>query len=119
MKNINIELLKNYKARSKWMQGVKEYAEELAESVEGLDDLFFDTFQAFERELLSGANNWMQYSWGGCSLIYNGDICKRLSTPSEQKKTSNGERRPNSSEEWLDVQARALYQAARLLWCEC
>lgn len=30
---------------------------------------------------------------------------------SELKKTRHGERRPNSREEWLDTQARALYQA--------
>lgn len=37
----------------------------------------------------------------------------RLCTPSELRRTHNGERRPNSREEWLDTQARALYQAAR------
>lgn len=61
--------------------------------------------------LLNGANDWSQYSWGGSALIYDGDIAERLCTPSELKKTRNGERRPNSREEWLDVQARALYQA--------
>ena len=44
-----------------------------------------------------------------------GDICKRLCSPSEQRKTKNGERKPNANEEWLDVQARALCQAARLV----
>lgn len=33
----------------------------------------------------------------------------------ELKKTREGERRPNSREEWLDVQARALTQAARVV----
>ena len=63
-------------------------------------------------QLLNGASDWSQYSWGGCSLIYDGDIAERLCTPSELKKTRNGERRPNSREDWLDVQARALYQAS-------
>ena len=62
--------------------------------------------------LLNGAESWKQYSWGGCSLCYDGDIAERLCTPSELKKTRNGERRPNGREEWLDVQARALYRAA-------
>ena len=44
---------------------------------------------------------------------YGGDIAERLCTPSELKKTRHGERRPNSREEWLDTQARALHQAAR------
>ena len=61
---------------------------------------------------LDGAADWSQYSWGSCSLIYDSDIAERLCCPSELKKTRNGERRPNSREEWLDVQARALRQAA-------
>lgn len=66
-----------------------------------------------EKALLNGADDWNAYSWGGCALCYDGDIAERLCSPSELKKTRNGERRPNSREEWLDVQARALYQAAR------
>lgn len=62
--------------------------------------------------MLNGAQDWEQYSWGGSALIYDCDIAERLCCPSELKKTRNGERRPNSREEWLDVQARALYQAA-------
>lgn len=48
--------------------------------------------QITEKDLLNGASNWSEYSWGGSSLIYDEDICKRLSTPSEQKKTRYGER---------------------------
>ena len=61
--------------------------------------------------MLNGAKDWNQYSWGALSLIYDCDIAERLSAPSELKKTRGGERRPNSREEWLDVQARALQQA--------
>ena len=61
----------------------------------------------------NGADDWSDYSWGGCALIYDSDIAEHYCTPSELKKTRNGERRPNSREEWLDVQARALRQAAR------
>lgn len=49
------------------------------------------------------------------ALIYNGDIAKLLCSPSELKRTRNGERRPNNREEWLDTQARALAQAAKRL----
>ena len=66
----------------------------------------------FKEWLKNGASDWDQYSWGGSSLIYNSDIAERLCCPSELKKTRNGERRPNSREEWLDTQARALRQAA-------
>ena len=65
-----------------------------------------------EEKLLSGAKDWKEYSWGGRSLIYDQDIAERLSSPSELRKTNNGQRRPNAREEWLDTQARALYQAS-------
>lgn len=50
------------------------------------------------------------------ALVYDGDIAAALCNPSELKKTRNGERRPNSQEEWLDVQARALRQAFRRVY---
>lgn len=107
--------------RSAWSRGVTMYAlellEELKEGVNGgyisADDLKSPAL--FSRALLNGASNWSMYSWGGCSLIYNGDIAERLCCPSELKKTRYGERRPNSREEWLDVQARALRQAASVV----
>ena len=94
-----------------------ELLEELVEGVDGgyisADDL--NTPADFSRALLNGASDWSAYSWGGSSLIYNGDIAARLCCPSELKKTREGERRPNSREDWLDVQARALAQAARVV----
>lgn len=94
-----------------------ELLEELKEGVNGgyisADNL--NTPADFSRALLNGASDWSGYSWGGGSLIYNGDIAARLCCPSELKKTREGERRPNSREEWLDVQARALSQAARVV----
>ena len=60
---------------------------------------------------LNGAKDWSAYSWGGSSLIYDGDIAERLCTPSELKRTRNGERNPNGRESWLDCQARTLCQA--------
>lgn len=64
-----------------------------------------------EEWLLNGAMSWDEYSYGGCSLIYDGDIAERLCTPSELKKKDGGRLAPNSQESWLDVQVRALYQA--------
>lgn len=64
------------------------------------------------RELLfNDAVDWNQYSWGGCALVYDADIARALCTPSELRRTRCGERRPNVSEEWLDVQDRACAQA--------
>lgn len=110
--------IESAKARSAWNRGVIAYAleliEELEEAIAGgyFDAEDIESPKLLERQLLNGASDWSQYSWGGCSLIYNEDIAERLCTPSELKKTRNGERRPNSREEWLDAQARALRQAA-------
>ena len=71
--------------------------------------------QMVKKALLNGADSWSAYSWGGSSLIYNGDIAARLCCPSELKKTREGERRPNAREEWLDTQVRALFQASAKL----
>ena len=107
--------------RSAWDKGVKEYALELVETLqEGIIGGYFDekdmqSPNLLKRQLLNGASDWTEYSWGGSSLIYDEDIAKRLCTPSELKKSRNGERRPNAREEWLDTQARALNQAARMI----
>lgn len=108
------------KDRSAWDKGVTVYAlellEELAEAAEGgyipTDAAELLKPRAMRSAMLNGASDWGQYSWGGSSLIYNADIAERLCCPSELRKTRNGERRPNGQEEWLDVQARALSQAA-------
>lgn len=113
LNNIKTEL-KNRKDRSAWDKGVTLYALELVESLEELESYNGEEFQRItEKDMLNGASDWNAYSWGGCSLIYNSDIAERLCNSSELKKTRNGERRPNSREEWLDTQARALYQAYR------
>ena len=106
------------KQSSAWNKGVTQYALEMVEQLgEQINGGYFDELDLAESKkvraaLLNGAADWNQYSWGGCSLIYDSDIAERLCCPSELKKTRNGERRPNSREEWLDVQARALFQAA-------
>lgn len=65
--------------------------------------------------MLNGADDWEMYSWGGSALIYDSDIAARLCCPSELRRTDGGRKRPNASEEWLDTQARALAQAARIV----
>lgn len=113
--------LKARKDRSAWNKGVTVYAlellESLRESIEGgyffPDDLAAPKVLA--KTLLNGASDWNEYSWGGSALIYDSDIAERLCNPSELKKTRNGERRPNAREDWLDCQARALFQAAHRL----
>lgn len=97
-----------HKARSNWERGVVAYALEL---VYGLDD----DKEITEKVLLNGAKNWQEYSEGGASLICDADICLRLCAPWEIKRKRGGALPPNGRETWLDVQARALYQAASLI----
>lgn len=120
MKSVNEirAALETEKPRSAWCKGVKTYAEELLEELEERiangyqDPAKIETRAELDEALRNGAENWSEWSWGGCGLIYDGDIAERLCNPSELKKTRNGERRPNCREEWLDVQARAIRQAA-------
>ena len=102
--------------RSAWSRGVKAYAVEL---VEGLDDDDDDADLANEvmlaKALLNGADNWSQYSECGGALCYDADIAERLCPPSELKRKKWGMLQPNGRETWLDVQARALWQAHRLI----
>jgi hypothetical protein len=108
-KSISIELEARYrKARSAWSRGVLLYADELLDNIR-------DDGKVTEARLLNGARDWKAYSEGGCSLITDEEICKRLSTPCEIQRTNGGILPPNSRESWMEVQARALYQAARLV----
>lgn len=111
MKRQNLEsVLKEMKknARSAWNRGVCDYALMLLDNRNDLED--FHT-NGLKEELLNGARDWEQYSYGGCACIFDSDIAERLCTPSELKRRDYGRLKPNSREEWLGVQTRALYQA--------
>lgn len=98
--------------RSAWKRGVQAYAVEIAETLADRAHEVEPTRAAIEHIALNGARDWSQYSWGGCSLVYDEDIAKLLCPPSTLKRKRNGALPPNSREEWLDVQARALTQAS-------
>lgn len=110
------------KDRSAWSRGVTKYAVDMLQQITdyykggyiSADDLA--AWATAEAAALNGARDWSEYSWGGAAIVYDGDIAAALCTPSELKKTRNGERKPNSREEWLDVRARALYQAFRRMY---
>ena len=95
--------------KSSWTKGVELYA---AEFVEFLEE---NKLEATKENLLNGAKDWREYSYGGCSLIYDADIAERLCSPSELKRVRGGDRQPNGRDTWLDCQTRALYQAARIV----
>ena len=101
------DLLTNYKTRSAWSKGVKAFAFDLLDNLEGRD--------ITKENLLNGATDWSEYSYGGCGYIYDQDIAEVLCTPSELKAKKGGDLQPSKQETWLDVQARALGQACYLI----
>ena len=115
MKRQNLEsVLKELKknARSAWKCGVYDYALMLLDNRPDLEDFHVN---GLKEELLNGARDWRQYSYGGCACIFDSDIAERLCTPAELKRRDYGRLRPNSREEWLDVQTRALFQAYEMI----
>lgn len=117
------EIIEALPARSAWSRAKKEYAAELLGNLRGAAAYAAETGtpspltdrETVRAALLNGARDWSEYSWGGCALIYDGDIAARVCTPSELRRTHGGQRDPNPRETWLDVQARALYQTGAVL----
>lgn len=117
-----IEKLDGIKPRSAWNKGVVKYAYDLTNNI--LECVSKDVFDPLNHDIkyrdvncyaFNGAFSAQEYSYGGCALIYDSDIALLLCTPSEYRKTHGGNRKPNRKETWLDVQARALFQAKELL----
>lgn len=108
--------------RSAWNKAVTLYALDLLEDIQwyanDAERLPIDG-KELERWALNGASCWEQYSNGGCSICYDADIAARVCTKSELKRTDGGMNNPNSRETWLDVQARALYQACNRIRTIC
>lgn len=116
--------LEAVKTRSCWDRGVKGFALNLLRSYidicEYCDNNGRPIPELNEETLLNGADDRNAYCYGGGALIYDGDIAKNLCTPSELKRTDNGNKAPNDREGWQDVQARAYFQAYRMLMsCIC
>lgn len=101
------------KPRSAYDKGVMKYALELLDSAEEALQYYRKykpnaiptNWAEFEKMLLNGARDWREYSYGGCSLIYDDDIAERLCTPSELKQYRAVR---DSRKDWLQAQARAL-----------
>ena len=115
-KEATLKNLKAVKCRSAWSKGVKEYAYMLLDNIfTNSDYKAITNFTSLHKALLKGAPTWKRFSYGSCALISNEDIAKTLCSPSELKKCKNGMLRPNKTETWLDVQARALIEAENLI----
>lgn len=99
-----LEILRSEKpARSAYKCGVQAYAVDVVDEIDK-DDIKLNDI-SYKYDIAK------RDSYGGCYLIYDEDIARRLCCPSELKRVKYGEKDPNSRETWLDVQARALYQA--------
>lgn len=106
-------------ARSAWSRGVRAYALDLLDSIEELSNYEMNNYGEYlvisEEVALNGAGSWSNYAAGGCGLVYNYSIAATLCNPSEFRKCKGGQLAPNSRETWIDVEARALFQAWRLI----
>lgn len=103
-----------YRARGAWGRGVKMYALEIIENIEGRAEYEGRTPANLEEAnvwALGGANSWADHSRLGCALLFDGEIAKRLCGVGTLIRTRNGKRNLNGRETWHDVQTRALIQA--------
>lgn len=109
-----INLIEKIKTNSAWSNGIKNYMFELVENIENhknyinknLKDLSINELKEI---CLNGATNWSQYSWGGCSLVYNYDILENLFPKSIVKKYKNSDSIKGTH--LLEYQAMALHRA--------
>lgn len=105
-------ILEGMKVRKGWQQGVLEYAYIILSPFEDNEEFFP---KGLKKKLLNGAESWKEYSYGGCALIYDYDIAEALCTEKGLERCKHGEKNPNSKESWLDVQARALWAAYKII----
>lgn len=103
--------------RSAWNQAVLSDAVDLVQNLDCSE--LPNSWAELRALLLNGARNWQEYSYGGCALVADEDIARHYCTNAELRKVTraDGSIRPNASSQfsWLDVQARALSQAAILI----
>ena len=102
--------------RSAWGRGVDTYCKMMVDHLEEYNGGEAPTsLKELKEWMLNGARDWKQSSEGGQWLVSDEEIAKTLCSPVELRKVAGGRRQPNANETWLDVQARALHQAAALV----
>lgn len=95
--------------RSAWKKGVLYYAFYILKKIPQ------ETEIESENDLLNGAKDWGHASYSACFYVNDELIALTICNNSELRITNYGKRRPNRDETWLDVQARALFQASQLI----
>ena len=98
-----------------WNRGVIRYAYNLVLRVKDGTE-FPKDFTSLEDLLLDSSCDWKDFSYSGKAYVYDNNICAKLATPGEKKRTGDGFLNPNKHESWKDVQARALTQASQLIY---
>jgi hypothetical protein len=96
-----------YSTRSQYDRAKAEDCLAFLDELDALKNPRISTAQDLERALLSGASCWKQYSYGGCSLVYNCDIAEHYLPPSKRNRVK--------AEDLLDLQAQALREACQRL----
>lgn len=89
---------------------MKDTALALLDSLDMPETVLPDHFESRRALLLNGADNWREYSYGGCALVYNVDIAARFFTPSELRRymaEGHDASMAFRGEPMLDLQARA------------
>ena len=108
-------LLTQEKPRSAWARGVNNIAlkivSEILEEYEGNEEPHFYRVDDFSKHFYGVSLR--EAVDGGCFLVYDCHIAENFCTPSELKRTKDGERNLNSRETWLDVMYHGAYQAIR------
>lgn len=103
--------------RGQWNKTTAYYADFLLDSYIEICKWHADQNEAIPamslKIVLNGASCWHQYSYGGCALVYDGDIAKVVFTPAQFAKWEQG--RKATAEPLLDIQARALAAGWRVL----
>lgn len=93
---------------------LKDYCHELLDRLEDIIEYQYCE-NVTERLLLNGADDWYKYSWGGCSLVYNYDLAKRLLTADEFEEWKASDDTDFHGENLLDIQAELLKIAYRTI----
>lgn len=115
-----LERINESRARSAYSKGVKIQAIEMLEELtENGYPSEYASIEELTKALLNGADDFNQWAFGGCGLIYNTDIAARFCGPKELERTQNGLRDPNRYSTWIDVYAQAVNQAYMLIIENC
>lgn len=113
------EAIEARKERSAWGRGVKAYALDILASFDDWRKWNEENGEELptidERTALNGAKNWSVWAYGGSGLVYNAYIAERLCTPSELRKLDGGAKVPTGADTWCDIEARAAWQAWRMI----